>query len=422
MFAPFHFADISIYLVYAAALIIGLGFGAVLEMSGFGNSKKLTDQFYLKDMTVFKVFFTTIIVAMSLLFFFTGVEIVDFAGVYVNSTYLLPGIIGGLIMGVGFIIGGFCPGTSLVAAATLKIDGIMFVTGGLFGAALFGETLPFFEKFSNSTYMGRFTLDQLFGTSKGIMVLIVIISAIILFIGAEISEKHFGEGKKLKDIPIIPTNNFLKNMSIALVVFSVIIIAIGQPSVEDRWNVIKGKEQIKLDKNQVQVHPLELLEFMNETAFYSTILDVRSESDFNYFHLEDAINTKFSDLENIDFIHKLLDAPSNNINFIVSNDEKAATIAYKMLKAQGVLNLYILDGGINNWIDHFHISNSIATKSNKPHKDDSLKYIFKKSVGSQIPLANPKRAFNPHDHGDHEAKYAKKVKVQKKKVLAGGCG
>ncbi len=85
-----------------------------------------------------------------------GLGILDFNLVWVNPTYLWSGIVGGLIMGVGFIVGGFCPGTSLVAMATRKIDGLFFVLGGLFGIFLFGETERFYDIWWNfSGYLGR---------------------------------------------------------------------------------------------------------------------------------------------------------------------------------------------------------------------------------------------------------------------------
>ena len=101
--------------MYAIYLAIGFGFGFMLEISGFANSKKLAAQFYFKDMTVLKVMFTGIIVAMLLIFSAVALGLLDYNRVWVNLTYLWPGIVGGLIMGFGFIIGGFCPGTSLVA-------------------------------------------------------------------------------------------------------------------------------------------------------------------------------------------------------------------------------------------------------------------------------------------------------------------
>ena len=110
------FGHYGSYFVY---FIIGVAFGAVLEMAGFGNSRKLAAQFYFKDMTVLKVMFTGIIVAMVLIFGATAIGLLDYNLLWVNPTYLWPGIVGGLIMGAGFIIGGFCPGTSLVAAAAL---------------------------------------------------------------------------------------------------------------------------------------------------------------------------------------------------------------------------------------------------------------------------------------------------------------
>jgi uncharacterized membrane protein len=104
-------------LMYALFALIGFGFGFVLESSGFGNSKKLAAQFYFRDMTVLKVMFGAIVTAMVLIFTMVGLGVLDFNQLWVNPTYLWSGIVGGLIMGVGFIVGGFCPGTSLVAMA-----------------------------------------------------------------------------------------------------------------------------------------------------------------------------------------------------------------------------------------------------------------------------------------------------------------
>ena len=133
---PLPLADLlGQYGSYAIYLFVGVLFGATLETAGFGNSKKLAAQFYFKDLTVFKVMFTAIIVAMTLIFLSSALGLLDYNLVWVPPTYLWPGIVGGLIMGAGFIIGGFCPGTSLVAAATAKLDGIFFVLGVLLGTA-----------------------------------------------------------------------------------------------------------------------------------------------------------------------------------------------------------------------------------------------------------------------------------------------
>jgi hypothetical protein len=152
---------------YVIYVLVGLAFGMTLESAGFGNSKLLAAQFYFKDMRVFKVMFTAIIVAMTLVFLTSALGLLDYNLIWVPPTYLWPGIVGGLIMGVGFIIGGFCPGTSLVGLATGKLDAVMFVAGALFGIYLFGETISQYAVFFDSSYMGRFTIPELFNVSYG---------------------------------------------------------------------------------------------------------------------------------------------------------------------------------------------------------------------------------------------------------------
>ena len=110
-----HLGHWGQYVVY---LLIGVAFGFVLESAGFGNSLKLAGQFYFKELTVLKVMFGAIVTAMVLLFLSSAIGILDYNLVYVPETYLWPGIVGGVIMGVGFIIGGFCPGTSVVSTQT----------------------------------------------------------------------------------------------------------------------------------------------------------------------------------------------------------------------------------------------------------------------------------------------------------------
>ena len=105
------------YLVFG---LIGFGFGLTLEMSGFGNSRKLAAQFYFTELTVLKVMFTAIVTAMVLTFGASALGILDFGQVWVNTTYISSGIVGGLIMGIGFIIGGFCPTTSLASRALAR--------------------------------------------------------------------------------------------------------------------------------------------------------------------------------------------------------------------------------------------------------------------------------------------------------------
>ena len=110
-------------------VVTGFGFGFALERAGFGNARRLAAQFYLRDMRVFKVMFTAILTAMLLIFWSSALGLLDYQELYINPTHLWPGILGGLIFGVGFVVGGYCPGTALVSMATMKLDGLLFVVG-----------------------------------------------------------------------------------------------------------------------------------------------------------------------------------------------------------------------------------------------------------------------------------------------------
>ena len=230
--APFnlapHAGGFAYFLVF---FLLGMGFGVVLELSGFGDSRKLAAQFYLRDLTVIKVMFTGIVTAAVLIHLASAFQLLDLSRVWVNPTYLVPGIVGGLIMGVGFIVGGFCPGTSLVAAATLKLDGVMFVLGGLFGVFFFGETVHLFDGWWHSTYMGRFTLPDWLGLPTGVTVLLLVAMALGMFYLAEIAEARFGNRRSMPGRRAI----LIAVGSLAAICFALILR--GQPSVADRWSV-----------------------------------------------------------------------------------------------------------------------------------------------------------------------------------------
>lgn len=169
--APLHaLGRISDGMGLAVALILGTAFGWFLERGGLGNARKLAGQFYLQDFTVFKVMFSAIVTAMLGLFWLGKLGVVDVSRIYVPETYLLPQLVGGLIFGVGFVIGGLCPGTSCVAAATGRLDGLALLSGMLGGIWVFGEAFPLVQRFYESTPHGTFVLPALLGVSHGVAV------------------------------------------------------------------------------------------------------------------------------------------------------------------------------------------------------------------------------------------------------------
>jgi uncharacterized membrane protein YedE/YeeE len=176
---------------FVIAFVIGISFGFWLERAGFGSARKLAAQFYLYDMTVLKVMFTAIITAMTGLLFFSLFGWIDLSLVYVNPTFLWPQIIGGLILGVGFVIGGYCPGTSIVAASTGKIDGFFFIGGAIAGMFIFSEIYTWIMDFHKSGAMGTMVISDWLSISVGVVGFAIIIMALLMFWGGEWLEQKF---------------------------------------------------------------------------------------------------------------------------------------------------------------------------------------------------------------------------------------
>ena len=163
------------------AIFIGIAFGFVLEASGFSSSRKLAGVFYGYDFAVLKVFFTAAAVSVIGIYYMDYLGYLDISQLYVHPTYLWGAIIGGIIMGAGFIAAGFCPGTSLCAVAIGKLDAWVYVGGIMIGIFIFSELYPLFEPIYNGFYYGNITLMDTFGWSPYWIIFIFSIIAIIAF-------------------------------------------------------------------------------------------------------------------------------------------------------------------------------------------------------------------------------------------------
>lgn len=165
----------------AVALGIGIAFGATLEQAGLGSAKKLAGQFYLTDLTVLKVMFSAIVTAMLGTYWLTHLGMLDLARVFVPETYLVPQVVGGLLFGAGLVVAGLCPGTSCVAAATGRGDGLFVMLGMLGGVLVTGLGLQPFRALYESTPRGALTIPQLLGVPRGLVVAGVVALALVAF-------------------------------------------------------------------------------------------------------------------------------------------------------------------------------------------------------------------------------------------------
>jgi len=174
------------------AFVLGLGFGFCLERAGFGSARKLAAQFYLYDMSVFKVMFTAIVTAMLGVTYLGWLGWLDLDLVYLVPTHLAPQIVGGLVLGVGFVVGGYCPGTSVAALATGRIDAVLYALGILAGTLVYAEVYPAIKGLVNANAMGQVTLPEVFGLPWGLVVFAVVVIAVVGFWGATRIERWLG--------------------------------------------------------------------------------------------------------------------------------------------------------------------------------------------------------------------------------------
>lgn len=175
---------------YVIALVIGLAFGYILEASGFSSSRKLMGVFYGYDFVVIRVFFTAVVVAIVGLLYLDYFGFLDFSQLYVVPTFLHAQIFGAVIMGIGFLLGGFCPGTSLTAVAIGKLDGWAFTGGIWLGILAFSELFPYIEEFYNKGNLGHVTIMDQFGVNPYYFAFGFTVVAVLVFtLGSKIRRR-----------------------------------------------------------------------------------------------------------------------------------------------------------------------------------------------------------------------------------------
>lgn len=318
------------------ALIAGIGFGFVLEQAGFSSTKKLVGLFYGYDFTVLKVFFTAGVTAMIGVLLFAHMGILDLSMIYINPTFLWSALIGGAIMGVGFIIGGFCPGTSICAAAIGKLDGIAFVLGGALGVLAFAEGYPLWEKIYLAQAWGPVTMYDMLGIPPALFAFILTIVAIAAFYFTSLIEN------KVNGTPSgVDKNRMTKYASVTVLAFILLTYIAIIPDADKRRDAHIEKQLKSSDFSKAEIPADKLaLEIINN-YYKINIIDTRSPEAFNTWHLPLAINIPAESMKDRKWDN--LWQQKHKVNYFYSDDQVTAQKVYLYAKLSGKADNYILN-------------------------------------------------------------------------------
>ena len=143
-------------------LLIGFGFGFLLQKGGLTDYDVIVGQLLLTDFTMIRMMLSAVIVGMLGVYFMRRQGWVQLHPKYGSAGMT---VIGGLIFGAGFAILGYCPGTIIGAIGQGSLDALVGgLVGILIGAAIFARIYPRIRwSILNTGSFGNPTLPELLG-------------------------------------------------------------------------------------------------------------------------------------------------------------------------------------------------------------------------------------------------------------------
>ncbi|MFA5010797.1 MAG: rhodanese-like domain-containing protein [Ignavibacteria bacterium] len=356
------------------ALIIGIAFGFILEQAGFSSSKKLVGLFYGYDFTVLRVFFTGGVTAAIGLIILGHYGLVDLNLIYVNPTFIWSALIGGLIMGLGFVIGGFCPGTSICSAAIGKVDAMFFIGGSFIGIFLFAEGYPVFETLFKAGAWGNIRIFDLLGMSQELFAFLLVFMAVTAFIATTMIEKRNNRG--YVDPTLQPFKLYYGLAGIAIIIgLSAFAFPERQTALKEEANnpdvVSKSKFEM-MDSDELAFRIID-----NDRTLQ--IFDFRKEEEYNELKLPNSTNWTTDNLFGKD-IHKKLAIKGMKNVIVTNNEEEGKKLGYIAVEL-GYKDIYVLKGGIEEF-------KNIILNFKKPEAETrqmQATYVFREKASKKLP-------------------------------------
>lgn len=358
------------------ALIAGIGFGFVLEQAGFSSTKKLVGLFYGYDFTVLKVFFTAGVTAMIGVLLLAHWGWLDLSMIYINPTFLWSALLGGAIMGVGFIIGGFCPGTAVCAASIGKLDGVAFVFGSGLGVLAFAEGYPMLKNIYLSQAWGGVLMSDMLGMSKiAFAFLLTSIAIISFYLTGRIENRVNGVQSAINK------NKRMIYVSAAGSAFVVLFIIAFMPDSNSLMQTRINKALNQQDFTIASVPADKLASEIVNNYYRINVIDVRDTAAFRVYHLPFAINIPIEKM-NLRQWKKILDQ-KHKANYFYADDQTVAEKAYLLAGYIGKAENYILTDSALNFKKLF---SNLTPPGEDANKNEIDTYNFRQKAESDMKM------------------------------------
>lgn len=356
------------------AFFLGIAFGFILEQAGFSSTRKLVGLFYGYDFTVLRVFFTAGITAMAGLLLMGHYGLIDLDLIYVNPAFVKSAVAGGLIMGAGFIVGGFCPGTSVCAIAIGKIDAMVFVAGAILGVWIFIESFPVLENLYFAADLGQVRISQYLGMSDVTFGFLLALMAIAAFVATWLVENKVTNRKT--SLESVPVKSYAPAAASVFVVLAVVAFLPGKEDVIN-MRIAEAKRQQTCVFKEIPAD--KLAHEIVESYYTLNIIDVRSPEEFEAFHLPMAINIPFEQMMELQYQPLFRQKLKRNI-FYADND---TLVRMACLKAKYIGNSdnLILKESAGEFRQMFFLAEA---PSEGASKTDLQIYNFRSSAARQM--------------------------------------
>ena len=160
-------------------ILIGFLFGVGLVLSGLANPDKIVGMLRLKDFHAMRTMAVFVLVGM------LGTWILALVGAAhfdVKPAAMVSVLLGGALLGIGFGLVGYCPGTGLACAAAGHLDALVSVAGMLSGALVYIFIYPdVAQPLAKVANYGKVTLPEVTGIPSTVWVLVFVgVGAVLL--------------------------------------------------------------------------------------------------------------------------------------------------------------------------------------------------------------------------------------------------